>query len=325
MVYNQATDSNYLTSLLALSSPQFLKNLGDNYFNKRALLFLLKDNSQVTMMDGGTYIEVPLMVDGDSKGGSYDGYDKLNIAPKKGFVTAEVPWAHYYEPITLAHTEIQRNSNDGKVLDIMAARMTQSQNGLENNVNKGLFSDGTGNGGKDIVGIKAMCEASATPTTTYMGITSSTVAAWVNQYQGIAGTVMIAGLRDLFYSQTDGDDAPDIILTNGTGFSLYEKYNLTSGATIAYTNNKLADNGFITLSFKGIPMTLDASCPITSGTVTQYYMLNSKYIGFKWGAMSTTPFSRVPDQMAEVSIISADCQLVTNNRRRQGLAVITTS
>lgn len=322
MVAPQTSNTNYLTSLLSVTQDGYIKMVQDNVFNKAALLFVLKDKAQLEVIDGGKYLQIPLMIEGNTAATSYSYYDVLDTTPQKGMVDAYVTYSHYTAPVVISRQERKENAGVSKVADYLAARLSQANLSIKDKINKDLFKDGTGNGGKDILGLKAMCEWSATPGA-YEGVTDATY--WVNEYVTASEPGVLAGLDSAFYGVSDGSDAPDIIVTNGNGMKLYEKYNRTSGVGINYVNNKLADGGFIYTSFKGIPMVLDQSSPDYSTGLPVFWMLNSNYIGFKFGDSEVTEFQRVPKQNVDEALVNIDCQLYSNRRNRQAVLAITST
>jgi len=309
-------DTNFLTSLLAVTADNFVPILQDNIFDNHALLKMIEDNSQVTIQNGGKDLRVPIMVDG-ATAGSFSYYDNMDITPAAGFINAEITKSNYYVPVVISGQELRENRGESQIVELMSARMQQSEESLRQKLNADLYLDGTGNGGKDITGLLAMVPSSTSPGT-YLGINGANVAAWTQKYTAGAVANLISVLTTGFYALTDGSDAPDLIVTSAVGMDLYEGANQSAGVGINYVNSKLADAGFANLSFKGVPMVLDQAHPNNAATRPIYHMLNSKYLGFYWNMGGVSEFVKPADQDAKVAQIIVETQLVTNNRRRQG-------
>ena len=323
----QTTDSNYLSSLLAVTQDGYVKMVQDNVNNKSATLFLIKEKSQVDMRSvAGNQVQIPLMVEGNTTVDSYKGYDLIDTTPQKGLVDAYLPWAYYSGSITISRQEQKENSGESKIADLLGTKMKQVLASMTTRVNYDLLNDaGTGNGGKNLTGLPAICpQAVAASAGAYAGITN---AKWRHApvASASASTAIITDLDLLYYGLTDGSDVPDIILSNGTGFAAYAAANRQAGVGISYVNTKLADAGFATMAYMGIPMVLDQAVPNSTAGSTKalFYMLNSSYLGFKFNDSEVTPFVRAHNQNAETALVNLDCQLATNRRGRQGILYYT--
>lgn len=319
MVAQQTTDTNYLTSLLSITRDNYLKKLQDNIFDEHATLNLISKKSQVMMQNNGYYITIPLMLAANSTTDSYDGYDVVDTTPQRGFLNGQSTWAHYAVSISVSHTERQANRGESAVVDLLASKMMQAEESLKERLNGDLYLDGTGNAGKNLTGLLSMIPTSATPGA-YLGLTH---ADWTHQYQAGAIGTLATMLQTLYYSMISGNDQPDIITTDALGMSEYEDLNRTAPVGIYYTKAELADFGFASLAYKGIPMVLDQNAPQYSTTLPIYHMLNSKYLGFEINDIDLLPFERSQNQIAKTAFLIVDCELVTSNRRRQGKVVCT--
>lgn len=315
---SNAVDTDWLTSLYAISADQFLKKLEDNVFNKSVLYTMMKEKSQVIIRDGGPLLHVPLMVSKNTATNSYEGYDVLDTAPQKGFIDGSIKKAYYYSPITISKQEEEENSSQAKIVDLLAGRSMQAETSLNDKLNQDLYLDGTGNAGKNLTGLLLMVP-SASGAGTYLGVNGGTVTAWDAQYQECASANIISGasgLDSLWYRCKDGMDQPDIVVTDDVGIALYEQKNRSAGVGISYIDGSAADVGFKAVAYKGVPMVPDKG----QGTGV-YHMLNSRYLGFYY-KNDTTDFVRPANQLARTAIIDVVCQLVTSNRRRQGKLVL---
>lgn len=316
--FSNATDTDWLTSLWAVSKDQFLAKMQDNIFNKSVIFQAIRDKSQVVIMDGGPLLHVPLMVSKNTAVTSLEGYDVVDTSPQKGFINGTIKKAYYGGPISISKQEEEENSGQAKVVDLLASKTMQTETSMKDLLNQHLYLDGTGNGGKDMTGFLLMIP-SASAAGTYMGVNGATVTAWDAQYQECASANIIngvSGLDSLWYRCSDGTDTPDIVVTDDVGIALYEQKNRSSGVGISYMNASLADAGFKAIAYKGVSMVSDKGQ--STGT---YHMLNSQYLGFYYKS-ETTDFVRPGNQLAKVALVSVVCQLVTNNRRRQGKLVL---
>jgi hypothetical protein len=318
----QTTDTNYLSTLLAGTADQYAKTATDNVFNNNAALLLLRKNSKVAFNTSGYQIQMPLLLGKNTSVKSFEGYDNFDNSPQKGLVDAYSTFAKYGGLITISDDELDSNSGEEAVINLLATKIMQCEESILDEINDNIYKNGTGNAGKDILGLAAMCEASSSPGA-YLGITDSTN--WVNQYKtGTAGTIL-ADLTSLYFKCTDGREVPDIILANTDFVEAYETANrsASSGVSINYVNATLADAGFQALSFKGIPMVLDKSLDNNdSGGAGKAFMLNSKFLALPYMEVKAGAFTDSNTQFAKVAKMRVRLQLLTNKRKRQGVHVL---
>lgn len=313
----QQTNTDYYSSVLAITFEKWLPKLQDNVFNYNAALTKIKEAGGIGFTKSGDEIIVPLMVSGNGNAKAYAGYDAFDMSPNKGLLDASATIRQYAAPIVISDHEMRINSGKEQVVSIMSSRLMQANGVLKNLVGADLFSDGTNAGGKSILGLKAMCEETATPGA-YMNITDSV---WVNQYVTKGTSQILGGMSSLDYKTKDGADSTKLILCDDQFAITYEAANQgVSGVSLNYVDNSLADAGFRHISYKGIPMVCDKALSTTYGKA---YFLNTDYMGFLFEDPRTTEFVRSGNQLAMSAFLDVACQLITNNRRRQGVLVMT--
>lgn len=290
--------------LLSTTLKNYRKKLVDNIHKSNATFFYLKENGAIKEEDGGERIVTPVMYGKNSTAGSYQGYDTLDTTPQAGIDSAEYNWKQYSVSITISGEEERKNAGRNKIIDILEARTKQAEMSLTEAMTEGLFSDGTGNGGKNLTGLEAMVAASGT----YGGINSSTYTWWRSGVESTAEALGLAKMRTAFNTASlGGKDTPDLIVTTQTLYEAYEKQltPVASGATLGQFNTvgskKLGDAGFQSLAFKGVPVVWDELCP--SGTM---YFLNTRHmklVAHKDANFDTGDFVKPENQDARVAQI----------------------
>lgn len=316
----QTADTNYYSTLLALTASQYREQLQNNVFDTNAALLTLKEKSMVSAQVTGEMLQLPILVGKNTTVKSYSLYDTFDVTPQKGAVNAYVKMANYGGFITISDDELEANAGKEKIVNVLTTKIMQCEESILSEINDNLYKDGTGNGSKNILGLAAMCEASSSPGA-YMGVTHAN---WVNQYTTCSAAQVISGLTTLSLKLTDGRESPDIILANTNFVSTYEAANrATAGVSISYPNAKLADAGFIVLQFKGISMVLDKSLDANdSGGVGKAFMLNSRFLGLPLKDVGISDFTRSGNQFAKTAGMSYRLQLLTDKRKRQGVIVL---
>lgn len=313
----QTTDTNFESTVLAVTAEKYIPKLTQNIFNYNAALVKINEKSSVNFTRSGDEVIVPILLGKNNNTKAYAPYEAFDLTPQKGIVDAAAKIRDYAAPIVISDNELRINSGKEQIVSIMSAKLMQADESLKQRMNLHMYDDGTADGGKALLGLKAMCEESGTPGA-YMGITDATN--WINQYQTGSAGQLLSKMGALYYSQKDGGDAPDLILCDDKFAILYEAANQsTSGVGIQYVDAKLADAGFTHISYRGVPMVNDKSL---TASVGKAYFLNSKYLGFLFENPETTEFVRMPNQLAKSAFLKCSTQLITSRRNRQGVVVL---
>ena len=317
----QNTNTDWQSSLFAVTLDQYKEELTNNFFDARPALKLIRAKSKVGARKSGGNLIVPLMVGDNDSAKSYNGYDSFDLDPQKGFVDASVQLTNYGVPVVISDEELDINNGKEQVVSILSSKIMQAEMSITNNVGNHLFLDGTGNGGKNILGFGAMCEETATPGE-YMNYTDATN--WVNQYQTGSQGEIIDKMDALYRSISDGVDKTDIIVCSSEFLAQYEAACRTAGiSTIAYPNASNADAGFADAHYKGIPIVIDKAIDDsdTAGKGKAYFLM-SKYLGLYMEAPVAGKMIPIADSFAQVSKIKTRLQLFTSRRNRQGVIVL---
>ena len=303
--------------LLSTTLKKYRKTLTDNIHKSNAVFYQLKANNGIREEDGGERIVEPLMYGKNSTARSYDGYESLDTTPQTGIDSAEFNWKQYSVSISISGKEERQNAGTSRIIGLLEAKTTQAEMSLTETLSAGLFSDGTGNGGKNLTGFGAMVTNSGT----YGGINSS-LNTWGKA--GVDSNSEALGLpkmRTAYNSSSvGGKDAPTLIVTTQALFESYEglftNTAISGGGSHFSTPSEgkktMADGGFQTLEFKGVPIVWDEQCP--SGTM---YFLNSKHMKLvmhKDANFKTTDFVKPENQDARVAQVLVMGNLTCNRR-----------
>lgn len=304
--------------MLSTTLKNYRKTLVDNIHKSNAVFYYLKQNGGIKELDGGERIVVPVMYGKNTTAGSYNGYDSLDVTPQAGIDSAEFNWKQYSVSITISGEEERKNNGSSKIIDILEARTKQAEMSLTEQLSTGMFSDGTGNGGKDLTGFEAMVSSSGT----YGGINSATYTWWQAGVESTAEALGLPKMRTGFNTASlGGKDTPNLIVTTQT---LYEKYEglLTSvsASNVAGSmqfrsegTKKLGDGGFQVLEFKGTPIVWDELTP--SGTM---YFLNTRHMNLtihKDANFETSDFVKPENQDAKVAQVLFMGNLTCDRRK----------
>ena len=298
-------------SLLSTTLANYRDQLTDNIFTARPLTNFLMDKGRIRMLDGGTKIVEPLVYGLNGTVGSYSGYDTISLTAQEGMSAAEYDWKQYAASIAISGIEEAKNNGEAAIINLLEAKIMQAEESMREAFNQMFFSDGTGNSGKDWLGLAAIVDSAGT----VGGINRATAGNefWRSYEEGSAGALSLADMATAYNTVSVGNDHPDMVLTTQT---LFEKYESLLQPQLRYTDAKTADAGFQNLLFKSAPVTYDVHCQ--SGTM---YFLNSKYLTLvghsgKWFAQ--TDFVRPENLDARYALIMCYGNLTCRNAAKQG-------
>jgi len=279
-----------ISDIIATTIESRTKVAQDNLTNNNPLLMKLKERGNVKTITGGSTILEELFYNDPNTNfaSSYSGYETINISPDSPISAAQFTMKHYADSVTISGPEMLQNSGKEAMIELLATRVEIAQARLNNKIDVDLHADGTGNGGKNLVGLSAMI--SATPTTgTYGGIDRSTWTFWRNvadtstSINGAAATssTIQNAMNSVALRLVRGNDRPDLIYAGATAYRLY----LDSLQNIQrITDDKMAGAGFTSLKFYGSGGSADVVLGGGIGgnqTATDMHFINTKFVKFR--------------------------------------------
>ena len=298
-------------SLLSTTLANYRDQMTDNIFTARPLTNYLMEKGRIRMLDGGTKIVEPLVYGLNGTVGSYSGYDTISLTAQEGMSAAEYDWKQYAASIAISGIEEAKNNGEAAIINLLEAKIMQAEESMREGFNQMFFADGTGNSGKDWLGLAAIVDSAGT----VGGINRATAGNefWQSYEEGTAGALSLADMATGYNSVSVGNDHPDMVLTTQT---LFEKYESLLQPQLRYTDAKTADAGFQNLLFKSAPVTYDVHCQ--AGVM---YFLNSKYLTLvghsgKW--FEQTDFVRPENLDARYALIMCYGNLTCRNAAKQG-------
>jgi hypothetical protein len=263
------------------------KKLADNVAKNNALLATLQAGGRIKKVSGGDVILQELFFAENSTVKNYSGYEQLDITPSEVISAASFDWKQKAVAVTISGLDQLKNSGKERMIDLLEARIENAETSIENSVAVDLYSDGTGDGGKQIGGLQLL--VADTPTNTVGGIDrNAAIGTFFRNITfdattdgGVAATsANIQSYMNRVYVQlVRGRDKPDIIISDNNYFRLFWE-SLQANQRFTDPNGKLATLGFETIRYGQSEVVLDGGfgggCP-----VNHMYFLNSKYIFFR--------------------------------------------
>jgi len=278
--------------------------LADNISKSNALLSRLSASGNIDLVSGGRTIVRELEYAENSTFQYYSGYETLNISPSDVFSAAEYEWKQAAVNVSWSGLENRiQNAGDAASIRLVASRIRNAEKTMSNQISVGIYSDGTGSGGKQITGLQAQVADSPT-TGTVGGINRANFSFWQNQTVTVtdstSATELNADMRDLWIACSRGNDMPNLIVLGG---ALYDTFWGDLQGIQRVTSGTTAVKGFQTLEFRGVPVVLDGGQATGSAldhgggiSTNRGYFLNTDYIF--WSVHSATNMVPMDEMMA---------------------------
>jgi hypothetical protein len=264
--------------------------LADNVLNNNPLLARLKAKGNVRPFSGGNVIIEEIMYTDTTtqNANSYSGYEVLNIGPNSPISAAQYPIAQYYASVVMSGLEELQNSSKEAIIDLLEGRVEVAEKQLQNRVNLDIYGDGTGNSGKNLIGLAAAVPDSPS-SGVYGGIDRSVWAFWrPTSYSGVTngGAAVSAANISQYMTAASlkvvrGNDKPDLFVADTNFFQLYVN---SLQAIQKVQNTDEAGMGFQAVKFFGGGASADVVMAGGIGaqaTANHMWMLNTNYISFR--------------------------------------------
>lgn len=261
--------------------------LADSVTKNNALLYKLKQRGNVKPFSGGNVILQELMYNDTStqNAGSYSGYDVIDITPNSPISAAQFDIKQYAAAVSISGLEMLQNAGKEQIIDMLEGRVQVAEAQLMNQISAGVYSDGTGNGSKDITGLASA--VSITPTSgTYGGINRATWTFWQNvKFDATTdgGAAATSGNIQSYMNRVAvqlvrGMDRPDMIVAGNDYYRLFLE---SLQAIQRITSEDSAAAGFTSLKYMGAGLNCDVFLDGGIGgslATDRMYFLNTKYI-----------------------------------------------
>lgn len=311
----------FLDNLYTTTWQNMKSDAADNIFDATPFYFHMKDMNKMEPVEGGRWIGEPIVFDKNdqitwiSKGGT------VTLADFEHLTVAKYDWRYLVAPIVRFGIDDQQNRGKNAIMSLINSKIETTNLSLEDTLETTLFA-GSGAATDAMDGLQLLVPDDPTSSTSIGGINQSTNTWWRSKTDNMTGvsfaTSGIDRMRTMYnnVSQNKRNSAPTIIMSGQTPFEYYEDNAVTNYYRI--NNNKLADAGFETLNFKGVPMAWSPAC-----ANTRMYFLNGRHLKIVFDPMlfmDMTEWKAIPAQPNDraAQIMSA-MQLVTNRRRVHGV------
>lgn len=311
------------TDILATTIEQRSGEIADNVEKNNAILAQFKLKGRTRTFSGGWQILEELSFAANGNAAFYSGYDTLPVAAQDVISAATFTIKQAACPIVMSGLETLQNAGREQIIDLMEARLKVGMSSMRNLIAQGIWSDGTGYGGKQITGL--LSAVSTTPSSgTYGGINRGTTIGAFWQNQVTTTTATSNNIQSLFNTQWSkqvrGADRPDLIMVDNNLWLLYIG---SLQAQQRFTEAKVGQLGFPTIKFMDADVVLDGGIG-GFAPASRAYFLNTDYLHWRpHSARNMKPLSpsrRVAvNQDAEVEILAWAGNLTCSGAQFQGV------
>lgn len=241
----------------------------------RANTFMTKMLSK-TKRFGAATMDFPIKYQTGTPIQSFLGFDQLPTAFTDTRVQLKYNPKFVAANVALAGTDLLANNTAAKVLDLTRIEMTSRAQDLADGLGNMGWSDGTGNGSKDILGLAALVDNGNTVST--IGGLSRSVYTTLQGTVTNTATLSLATMRTLWNAISDAGVAPTRIYTDYPGWALFEQ--LLQPQEKIYKEVNVVPNykgyeGFSGIMYVGMEMVADRKA--TPGNMD---FLNENFMNF---------------------------------------------
>jgi hypothetical protein len=312
-----------VSDIVATTIESRTRAIADNVTKNNALLTRLEQRGKVKLVSGGSKIFQEISFAENANTGWYSGYDLLPVAAQDVISAAEFDFKQAACPIAVSGLDQLKNSGREQMIDLLEGRVGVGESTMANMIAGGLYSDGTGAGGKQLDGLNKAVPVDPT-TGSYGAIDPGTWTFWRSASldklaAGMTTALVPADMNTLWARLIRGSDRPDLIIVDA---GLWGIYLAGLQAQQRFTGTETGGLGFPTLKYMDADVVLDGGiggfCPTNTG-----FFLNTKYIHYRphkdRNFVPLSPGKRAPiNQDAEVQILAWAGNLTSSGRQFQG-------
>lgn len=283
-------------------------------------------------IDGGDYLEIPLIMSENETIQNFGGYDLLQTGVSEPTKTVKFPWSQKAITISISGEEMRKNNGKAKIISISKTRADAARTTCDNRLAIEVYSDGTIADG--LAGLAALIRRDGLGTVG--GLSGSTYTNWRNQFKDAGATITSSNvfefMTELEIECTIGKEHPDLSIATNDVFVAMQKYlSANTRYDNPYMGSKGAAMGFRSILLApGHEIIHDANVNFGAAaagsgvlnSVQQAYMLTTKYFyGYthpdaNWAETpNLTPINQ--DSLLRRLIWMGGIAL--ENRRQQGL------
>ncbi len=299
-----------------------LQRHGDEIFDavssNNALLWLLKRAGNIRVEPGGRTFTHPLIYGTNTSFQMYGKYDTISTPDPDILTRSEFDIKIAAGSIVLSWLEEAQNQGKEALIKYAEEKKQEAIISMGELLGDQVF--GTGAVSNDFDGLQKLISDDPSSQTDVGGINPSSYSYWRNQTYTTTvsafntGQAGIKAMDTLLLACTFGRFGPKVIVTTKTIWSLYQ---VGLAGNIRYAHTDLADAGFRSLDYAGLPVLFDDNCP-----AGHMYMVDTDSLWLqvlRRGNNQVTEFRASTNQLTDVALMYLFGNLTTGSRRTQGV------
>lgn len=240
----------------------------------------------------GRKYRIPVKIEKNTNSGSFSGFDVFTVAASDTRRNMEYDFKSFHQTVTLPLDEITVNdAADTQVLELVGLEVASSAEDMADSIGTVFYGDGTGNSGKDFLGLGAIVDDGSS-VATIGGLSRSTFPTLASTVTSSA-TLSLAAMRTLYYAITSGGQRPTVGISNETVFALYESLLFPQERYATDAKDLVRGTGALELFFKGFPL-----LPDEKATAQTLFFLNENYID--WRARTFAQSEAIPYKLSQI-------------------------
>ncbi len=300
----------------------------DNIFRATPFWYYMQERDRTRPESGGRWIGIPIEHDTHDDSIKWmsrkqDLETEVNAADKELLTTAYYKWTYLSVSVMRVWQDEMQNRGKSQIMRIVDQKLSNAEKTLTKNLESELFNDATDDdklhGLRHLVSDDAANPPGSGDYDDKVGdIDPSDHSFWENQSDNMTGlnpaTHLVPRMRTIFNDCSEGDDTPNLIACDQGTYELYEDETLEF---MKIVNRREGDASFDEIYFKGQPMIWSSSAP-----EEKMYFLNTDYLEWVYDPdinFEMTPWKDAKEDLERVAQILVAGQLVTSNRRMQGV------
>jgi len=296
------------SDITATTLKHYEKKLYDNIFKAYPVLEKLLSSGQVKEFDSGEKIFIPIEYGTNDTVAFIAKNGTMSTNPQALFTAAEDEWRILAGTVLFNDLDNVLNRGEAQIVDLMKSKIKNLDKTMRKTLAESLHTAQTGeaiNGLPDIVAGSG----------TLHGIAPADFAGWIAGYSdNTSEPLAVIDMNTAYYTTSDGADHVDLIDSSQT---LYEKYESLVQPQLRFSDSRTADAGFENLKFHNAVLVLDKEC-----ASDRMYFLTTDYLYLavvKDRKFHAFPAVQAANQINDVVKVVCYCNLMTSNRRRQGM------
>jgi hypothetical protein len=311
-----------VSDIVATTIENRSRKIADNVTKNNALLAQLQKKGNVRTISGGSTILEEISFAENANAGWYSAYDLLPVAAQDVISAAQYDLKQAAVPVTISGLDQLRNDGKEQMIDLLEGRMKVAESTMANLVSAGIYSDGTGAGGKQLIGLDAAVPVNPN-TGVYGGIDAATWAFWRSKSTtagaALTPSTVQGAFNTMWASLVRGSDRPDLIIVDNVMWGIFLQ---SLQLQLRFTNPSSAKLGFPSIEYMDADVVLDGGVGGYAAAKTAYF-LNTNYLFFRPHAkrnfVPLDPEKRYAiNQDASVSILAFAGAMTCSGRQYQG-------